>query len=131
MKRRLTLGLCALSLIFGAGCSTAKRLASRLDPTKMITVQRTPAAEVNITRVKDRDLYDFYISFMEESGEPARTYIVKGFREQARAQFYRPLNSVFINDEGRALYALVIDKDIEYRFTPPAVDASPSPDLAH
>ena len=81
-----------------------------------ISVQRVPAAEVTINRVKTDEQYDFYIALLDESGESAKLYVVKGFREQARAQFYGELNSVIINDEGDALYALVVDQDVEYRF---------------
>ena len=81
-----------------------------------ISVQRVPAAEVSISRVKAAELYDFYIALLDESGESTKLYVAKGFREQAKAQFYGELNSVIINDEGEALYALVVDRDIEYRF---------------
>lgn len=103
-------------LILNAGCSSGpKEFASLGDSLERISVQRTPAAAVAITRTQDEDRYDFYISLLDESGEPSRTYIVKGFSEQAKAQFYGNLNSVIINDESEILYALVVDKDIEYR----------------
>ncbi|MDA2933974.1 hypothetical protein MYX82_06485 [Acidobacteria bacterium AH-259-D05] len=118
MKTRLAKTLCGVVLLLGMGCSTAKKIGSLGIPNliERISVQRAPAAGVSIRRIKENNKYDFYISLLDESGEPSRTYIVKGFREQAKAQFYRDLNSVIINDEGEALYALVVDKDIEYRF---------------
>jgi len=103
-------------LLLNVGCSSATRnLGSLGDPLERISVQRTPAAGVSITRTKEEDRYDFYISLLDESGEPSRTYIVRGFSEQAKAQFYGNLNSVIINDQSEILYALVVDKDIEYR----------------
>jgi len=103
-------------LLLNVGCSSAtKNLGSLGDPLKRISVRRTPAARVSITRTKAEDQYDFYISLLDESGEPSRTYIVKGFSEQAKAQFYGNLNSVIINDKSEILYALVVDKDVEYR----------------
>ncbi len=103
-------------LLLNLGCSSAtKNLGSLGDPLERISVQRAPAAGVSITRTKEEDKYDFYISLLDESGEPSRTYIVKGFSEQAKAQFYGNLNSVIINDKSEILYALVVDKDIEYR----------------
>jgi len=103
-------------LLLNVGCSSATRnLGSLGDPLERISVQRTPAAGVSITRTKEEDRYDFYISLLDESGEPSRTYIVRGFSEQAKAQFYGNLNSVIINDHSEILYALVVDKDIEYR----------------
>ncbi len=103
-------------LLLNVGCSSAtKNLGSLGDPLERISVQRTPAAGVSITRTKEEDKYDFYISLLDESGEPSRTYIVKGFSEQAKAQYYGNLNSVIINDKSEILYALVVDKDIEYR----------------
>ncbi len=98
------------------GCSSAtKNLGSLVDPLERISVQRALAAGIYITRTKEEDQYDFYISLLDESGEPSRTYIVKGFSEQAKAQFYENLNSVIINDKSEILYALVVDKDVEYR----------------
>ncbi len=103
-------------LLLNMGCSSAtKNLGSLGDPLERISVQRAPAAGVSITRTKEEDRYDFYISLLDESGEPSRTYIVRGFSEQAKAQFYGNLNSVIINDKSEILYALVVDKDIEYR----------------
>jgi len=103
-------------LLLNMGCSSAtKNLGALGDPLERISVQRAPAAGISITRTKEEDKYDFYISLLDESGEPSRTYIVKGFSEQAKAQFYRNLNSVIINDRSEILYALVVDKDIEYR----------------
>jgi hypothetical protein len=103
-------------LLFNVGCSSApKNLGSLGDPLERIAVQRTPAAGVSITRTQDEDKYDFYISLLDDSGEPSRTYIVRGFSEQAKAQFYGNLNSVIINDKSEILYALVVDRDIEYR----------------
>ncbi len=103
-------------LLLNVGCSSATRnLGSLGDPLERISVQRAPAAGVSITRTKEEDRYDFYISLLDESGEPSRTYIVRGFSEQAKAQFYGNLNSVIINDQSEILYALVVDKDIEYR----------------
>ncbi len=104
-------------LLLNVGCSSAtKNFGSLGDSLERISVQRTPAAGVSITRTKEeKDKYDFYISLLDESGEPSRTYIVKGFSEQAKAQFYLNLNSVIINDESEILYALIVDKDIEYR----------------
>ncbi len=103
-------------LLLNMGCSSAtKNLGSLGDPLERISVQRAPVAGVSITRTKEEDKYDFYISLLDESGEPSRTYIVKGFSEQAKAQFYGNLNSVIINDKSEILYALVVDKDIEYR----------------
>ena len=103
-------------LFLNMGCSSAtKNLGSLGDPLERISVQRTPAAGVSITRTKEEDQYDFYISLLDDSGEPSRIYIVRGFNEQAQAQFYGNLNSVIINDESEILYALVVDKDIEYR----------------
>ncbi len=105
-------------LLLNVGCSSAtKNFGSLGDSLERISVQRTPAAGISITRTKEEeeDKYDFYISLLDESGEPSRTYIVKGFSEQAKAQFYLNLNSVIINDESEILYALIIDKDIEYR----------------
>ncbi len=103
-------------VLLNVGCSSAtKNLGSLGDPLERISVQRTPAAGVSITRTKEEDKYDFYISLLDESGEPSRTYIVRGFSEQAKAQFYGNLNSVIINDKSEILYALVVDKDIEYR----------------
>jgi len=103
-------------LLLNMGCSSAtKNLGSLGDPLERISVQRAPAAGISITRTKEEDQYDFYISLLDESGEPSRTYIVKGFSAQAKAQFYRNLNSVIINDSSEILYALVVDKDIEYR----------------
>ncbi len=103
-------------LLLNVGCSSAtKNFGSLGDSLERISVQRTPAAGVSITRTKKEDKYDFYISLLDESGEPSRTYIVKGFSEQAKAQFYGNLNSVIINDKSEILYALVVDKDIEYR----------------
>ena len=103
-------------LFLNMGCSSAtKNLGSLGDPLERISVQRTPAAGVSITRTKEEDQYDFYISLLDDSGEPSRIYIVRGFNEQAKAQFYGNLNSVIINDESEILYALVVDKDIEYR----------------
>ncbi len=105
-------------LLLNVSCSSAtKNLGSLGDPLERISVQRAPAARVSITRTKEEeeDKYDFYISLLDESGEPSRTYIVKGFSEQAKAQYYGNLNSVIINDKSAILYALVVDKDIEYR----------------
>ena len=103
-------------LLLNMGCSSAtKNFGSLGDPLERISVQRAPAAGISITRTQDEDRYDFYISLLDESGEPSRTYIVRGFSEQAKAQFYRNLNSVIINDRSEILYALVVDKDIEYR----------------
>ncbi len=103
-------------LLLSMGCSSAtKNFGSLGDPLERISVQRTPATGISITRTKEEDKYDFYISLLDESGEPSRTYIVKGFGEQAKAQFYGNLNSVIINDKSEILYALVVDKDIEYR----------------
>ncbi len=103
-------------LLLNMGCSSAtKNFGSLGDPLERISVQRAPAAGISITRTKEEDKYDFYISLLDESGEPSRTYIVRGFSEQAKAQFYRNLNSVIINDRNDILYALVVDKDIEYR----------------
>ena len=103
-------------LLLNVGCSSAtKNFGSLGDPLERISVQRAPAAGVSITRTKEEDRYDFYISLLDESGEPSRIYIVKGFSEQAQAQFYGALNSVIINDKSKILYALVVDKDIEYR----------------
>jgi len=103
-------------LLLNMGCSSAtKNLGSLGDPLERISVQRAPAAGVSITRTKEEDKYDFYISLLDESGEPSRTYIVRGFSEQAKAQFYGNLNSVIINDQSEILYALVVDTDIEYR----------------
>ena len=103
-------------LLLTVGCSSGtKNLGSLGDPLERISVQRAPAAGISITRTKEEDRYDFYISLLDESGEPSRTYIVRGFSEQAKAQFYRNLNSVIINDRSEILYALVVDKDIEYR----------------
>ena len=122
MKARLaknSFGVVLLSngvLLLNMGCSSAtKNFGSLGDPLKRISVQRAPAAGISITRTKEEDKYDFYISLLDESGEPSRTYIVRGFSEQAKAQFYRNLNSVIINDRNEILYALVVDKDIEYR----------------
>ncbi|MCH7803645.1 MAG: hypothetical protein IH937_06140 [Acidobacteria bacterium] len=122
MKARLARNLFGIVLLLNGvlllnvGCSSAtKNLGSLGDPLKRISVQRTPAAGVSITRKKEEDRYDFYISLLDESGEPSKTYIVKGFSEQAKAQFYGNLNSVIINDKSEILYALVVDKDIEYR----------------
>ena len=103
-------------LLLNVGCSSAtKNFGSLGDPLERISVQRAPAAGVSITRTKEEDRYDFYISLLDESGEPSLIYIVKGFSEQAQAQFYGALNSVIINDKSEILYALVVDKDIEYR----------------
>ncbi len=103
-------------LLLNVGCSSAtKNLGSLGDPLERISVQRALAAGISITRTKEEDQYDFYISLLDESGEPSRTYIVKGFSAQAKAQFHRNLNSVIINDSSEILYALVVDKDIEYR----------------
>ncbi len=103
-------------LILNVGCSSAtKNLGSLGDPLERISVQRTPSSGISITRTQDEDKYDFYISLLDESGETSRTYIVKGFSEQANAQFYGDLNSVIINDKSEILYALVVDKDIAYR----------------
>ena len=108
--------LCAIALPLMIGCSTARRNVEFPDFMDNISVQRVPAAEVSISRVKAAELYDFYIALLDESGESTKLYVAKGFREQAKAQFYGELNSVIINDEGEALYALVVDRDIEYRF---------------
>ena len=106
-------------LLLNVGCSSArKHFGSLGDPLERISVQRAPAAGVSITRTKEEDRYDFYISLLDESGEPSRIYIVKGFSEQAQAQFYGALNSVIIDDKSEILYALVVDKDIEYRKHP-------------
>ena len=103
-------------LLLSMGCSSApKNLGSLGDPLERIAVQRAPSGGVSITRTQDEDKYDFYISLLDDSGEPSRTYIVKGFSEKAKAQFYGNLNSVIINDKSEILYALVVDKDIEYR----------------
>jgi hypothetical protein len=105
-------------LLLNAGCSSGpKEFTSLDDSLEKISVQRAPAAGVSITRTQDQDenKYDFYISLLDDSGEPSRTYIVKGFSEQAKAQFYGNLNSVIINDNSEILYALVVDKDVEYR----------------
>ncbi len=103
-------------LLLNMGCSSAtKNFGSLGDPLERISVQRAPAAGISITRTKEEDKYDFYISLLDESGKPSRTYIVKGFSEQAKAQFYGNLNSVIINDKSEILYALVVDRDIEYR----------------
>jgi len=117
MKTRLAITLCGVVLLLSMGCSTAKKIGSLGIPDLLsrISVQRNPAALVSIIKIKDANQYDFYIALLDESGDPAKTYIVKGFREQAIAQFYSDLNSVVINDEGETLYALVVDKDIEYR----------------
>jgi len=117
MKTRLAITLCGIVLLLSMGCSTAKRIGSLGIPELLarISVQRNPAAGVSIRKIKEANQYDFYIALLDESGEPSRTYIVKGFREQAIAQFYAHLNSVIINDEGETLYALVVDKDIQYR----------------
>ena len=118
MKTRLL--LCTAVLLLTAGCSSARRAVEIPDYLDTISVQRVPAAEVTINRVKNEgvDLYDFYIALLDESGEASKLYVAKGFREQARAQFYGELNSVIINDGTEALYALVVDQDIEYRFQP-------------
>ncbi len=108
--------LCTAALFLTTGCSTARKNVEIPDFVDHISVQRVPAAEVTISRVKADERYDFYIALLDDTGEPSRLYVVKGFREQARAQFYGELNSVIINDEGEALYALVVDQDIEYRF---------------
>ena len=103
-------------LLLNVGCSSAtKNLGSLGDPLERISVQRARSAGGSITRTQDEDKYDFYISLLDESGETSRTYIVRGFSEQAKAQFYGDLNSVIINDKSEILYALVVDKDIEYR----------------
>jgi hypothetical protein len=103
-------------LLLNMGCSsTPKNLGSLGDPLERISVQRAPSPGVSITRTKEEDRYDFYISLLDDTGEPSRTYIVRGFSEQAKAQFYGNLNSVIINDKSEILYALVVDKDIEYR----------------
>ena len=117
MKIRLAENLSCVVLLLTMGCSAAKKLGSFgiPDPLEKISVQRAPAAIVSIKRIKEKDKYDFYISLLDEAGEPSRTYIVRGLREQAKAQFHRDLNSVIINDEGKAQYALVVDRDIEYR----------------
>ena len=117
MKTRLAITLCGVVLLLSMGCSTAKKIGTLGIPELLakISVQRTPAAAVNIKKIKDANQYDFYIDLLDEAGETSKTYIVKGFREQAKAQYYIDLNSVVINDEGEALYALVVDKDIEYR----------------
>jgi uncharacterized lipoprotein YajG len=106
---------CAIALLLILGCSTAKKPVKIPDFVDNISVQRVPAAEVTINRVKADEQYDFYIALLDDAGEAAKLYVVKGFREQATAQFYGELNSVIINDEGEALYALVVDRDIEYR----------------
>ncbi|MCZ6486432.1 MAG: hypothetical protein O6826_12120 [Acidobacteria bacterium] len=117
MKASLAITFCGVVLLLSMGCSTAKKISTFGIPDLLakISVQRNPAASVSIKRIKEANQYDFYIALLDESGETSRTYIVKGFREQAKAQFYADLNSVVINDEGEALYALVVDKDIEYR----------------
>ena len=117
MKTRLAITLCGVVLLLSVGCSTAKKIGTLgiSDLIDKISLQRNPATGVSITKIKDANQYDFYIALLDEAGEPSRTYIVKGFREQAKAQFYSNLNSVVINDEGEALYALVVDRDIEYR----------------
>ena len=103
-------------LLLNIGCSSApKNLGALGDPLERIAVQRAPSGGVSITRTKEEDKYDFYISLLDDSGEPSRTYIVKGFSQRAKAQFYGNLNSVIINDQSEILYALVVDKDIEYR----------------
>lgn len=103
-------------VLLHSGCSSStKNFASLSNPLERIAVQRAPAAAVSITRTQEEDRYDFYISLLDESGEPTRTYIVKGFSQEAKAQFYGNLNSVIINEESEILYALVVDKDIEYR----------------
>ena len=103
-------------LLLNVGCSSAtKNLGSLGYPLERISVQRARSAGVSITRTQDEDKYDFYISLLDESGETSRTYIVRGFSEQAKAQFYGDLNSVIINDKSEILYALVVDQDIEYR----------------
>ena len=117
MKTRLAITLCGVVLLLSMGCSTAKKISTFGIPDLLarIAVQRNPAAGVSIRKIKEASQYDFYIALLDESGETSRTYIVKGFREQAIAQFYADLNSVVINDEGETLYALVVDKDIQYR----------------
>ncbi len=118
MKTRLL--LCAAVLLLTARCSSARKAVEIPDFVENISVQRVPASEVTINRVKNEgvELYDFYIALLDESGEPSRLYVAKGFREQARAQFYGELNSVIITDGTSALYALVVDQNIEYRFQP-------------
>ena len=108
--------LCGIALLLTLGCSTARKPLDIPELVENISVQRVPAAEVSINRVKAAEQYDFYIALLDDTGEATKLYVVKGFREQARAQFYGDLNSVIINDEGEALYALVVDQDIEYRF---------------
>ena len=114
MKTRLL--FCAVALLLTLGCSTARKPVAISDFVDNISVQRVPATEVSISRVWADEQYDFYIALLDDSGEPTKLYVIKGFREQARAQFHGELNSVIINDEGEALYALVVDQDIEYRF---------------
>ena len=115
-KMKTKILFCATALLLTIGCSTARKNVKIPDFVENISVQRVPAAEVTISRVQADERYDFYIALLDDSGEAARLYVVKGFREQAKAQFYGELNSVIINDEGEALYALVVDQDIEYRF---------------
>jgi len=114
MKTRLL--LCAVALLLTVGCSSARKPLAIPELVDNISVQRVPAAEVSINRVKADELYDFHIALLDDTGEATKLYVVKGFREQARAQFYGELNSVIINDGSEALYALVVDQDIEYRF---------------
>ena len=114
-KMKIKILFCAIALLFILGCSTVKKPVEISDLVDNISVQRVPAAEVTINRVKAAEQYDFYIALLDDAGEAAKLYVVKGFREQATAQFYGELNSVIINDEGEALYALVVDRDIEYR----------------
>jgi len=116
LKMKTRLLLCGVALLLTMGCSASRNPLDIPDLVENISVQRVPAAEVSINRVKADEQYDFYIALLDDTGEATKLYVVKGFREQAKAQFHGDLNSVIINDEGEALYALVVDRDIEYRF---------------
>ncbi len=56
-------------ILLNMGCSSAtNNLGSLGDPLERISVQRAPAAGVSITRTKEEDKYDFYISLLDELG---------------------------------------------------------------
>lgn len=109
---------CAVLLFLPVGCSVVKKSVEIPNHIENISVQKVQSTEVSINRIKDDegDRYDFHIALLDESREPYRIYFAKGFRGTAKAQFYGHLNSVIISDEGTTLYALVVDKNIEYRF---------------
>ena len=56
--------LCGIALLLTLGCSTARKPLDIPELVENISVQRVPAAEVSINRVKADEQYDFYIALL-------------------------------------------------------------------